>query len=326
MTQHTILVTRAIDERVLDFLKSQDDVDVRLWNEDRPIDRDALLERITDVDGVLTMLTERVDAELLDHAPQLKVISNMAVGYDNIDVNEATSRGLPVGNTPGVLTETSADLAFALLMSAARRLPEAQAYVNAGKWQTWSPNLLLGRDVYGATLGIVGLGRIGQAVARRGKAFGMKVIYYGGSDKAAAQEIGAEERTLSELLQESDFVSLHVPLREDTYHYIGAEELAQMKSTAILINTARGGVVDPQALYEALKNGSIYAAALDVTEPEPINPDDPLLTLDNCLIVPHIGSSSVETRRKMAQLAAENVLAGVRGERLPNCVNPEVYE
>ena len=287
-----------------------------------PPSRDRLLELIAGADGVLCMLTEKIDAAVMDAAPNLKVISNMAVGYDNIDIAAATARGIPVGNTPGILTETTADLAWALMMAAARRLPEGQRYVQAGKWQTWMPELLLGRDLYGATLGILGMGRIGAAVARRASGFNMRVIYHRGN----AQSIDAEAVSFHELLKQSDFLSLHMPLTPQTHHMIGAAELNMMKPTAILVNTARGGVVDPVALYAALRQGVIWGAALDVTEPEPIHVNDPLLTLDNCLIVPHLGSSSVDTRQRMARLAIENLQAGLKGERLPHVVNPEVYE
>lgn len=318
-----IFVTRKIAPKALDLLRQH--CEVNLWPEDMPPSREELLAKIGEIDGLLCLLTEKIDGEVMDTPASLKVISNLAVGYDNISIPEATERGIPVGNTPGVLTDTTADLAFALLMAAARRLPESERYVNAGKWRTWSPTLLLGQDIYGATLGIIGLGRIGQAAARRGKGFDMRILYHGGSDKEAAAELGAAERSLDDLLAESDFISIHSPLNEETYHLIGERELALMKPTAILVNTARGGVVDPKALYHALKDGKIAAAALDVTEPEPIPMDDPLLTLDNCLIVPHVGSGSVATREKMGMMAAENLLAGLRGERLPNCVNPEVY-
>lgn len=318
-----IFVTRIIADRAIDLLRKH--CDMKLWEEELPPARDVLLREVADVEGLLCLLTERVDGELLDAIPNLKVVSNLAVGYDNIDVPAATERGIPVGNTPGVLTETTADLAFALLLAAARRLPEAERYVQAGQWRTWSPTLLLGQEVYGATLGIIGFGRIGQATARRAKGFNMRVIYHGGSNKEAARELGAEERSLDDLLAESDFISIHTPLNDATYHLIGARELALMKSTAILVNTARGGVVDPLALADALQRNTIAAAALDVTEPEPIPHSDPLLSLDNCLIVPHVGSGTVVTREKMGMMAAENLLAGLRGERLPNCVNPEVY-
>lgn len=293
-----------------------------------PPAREVLLQRVRGLEGLLSLLTDRVDAEVMDAAgPQLKVISNFAVGFDNVDVEAATARGIPVGNTPGVLTETTADLAFALLMAAARRIVEGADYVRAGRWRTWGPTLLLGYDVHGATLGIVGLGRIGQALARRASGFRMKVIYYDpycDADKGAA--VGAEVRcTLEELLAEADFVSLHVPLSAETHHLIDARALSRMKPTAVLINTSRGPIVNPDALYEALVAGQIAYAALDVTEPEPLPADHRLLTLPNCLVVPHIASASWATRTRMAVMAAENLLAGLRGERLPNCVNPEVY-
>jgi glyoxylate reductase len=249
------------------------------------------------------------------------------VGYDNIDIPAATARGIPVGNTPGVLTETTADLAFALLLAAARRVAEAAAFVREGKWRTWDPTMLLGHDVHGATLGVVGMGRIGQAVARRAAGFDMNVIYFDPyCDATKGPFVGTSVRcSLDELLAEADLISLHVPLKEDTYHLIDAEALSKVKPTAVLVNTSRGPVVDPDALYDALASGRLAYAALDVTDPEPLPPDHKLLTLDNCLIVPHIGSASWATRRRMADMAVENLLAGLRGERLPNCVNPEVY-
>jgi glyoxylate reductase len=324
MSKPRVFVTRPVSEKGLERLRTA--CDVRVYESDVPPPRDVLIREIADCEGIFSMLTDKIDAEVMDAAPHLKVISNFAVGYDNIDVKAATERKIPVGNTPGVLTEASADLSFALLMAAARRLSEGERYVKSGQWVTWSPQLLLGQDIYGATLGIVGFGRIGQAVARRARGFEMRILYHGGSDKQAAQELGAEERSLDELLAESDFVSLHVPFKEATRHLIGERELHLMKRTAILINAARGGVVDPKALYAALRDGIIAAAALDVTEPEPIPMDDPLLTLENCLIVPHIGSSTVATREKMALIAADNLIAGLRGERLPHCVNPHVYD
>jgi glyoxylate reductase len=323
MSKPKVYVTRRIPDAGLQLLN--DVCDVRMWEGDTPPPRETLLAAVREAEGVLALLSESIDGELLDAAPNLKVVSNFAVGYDNIDIAAATARGIPVGNTPGVLTETTADLAFALLLSAARRLGESEQYVHEGKWKTWSPTLLLGQDVYGATLGILGFGRIGQATARRGKGFGMRILYHGGSDQDAAREIGAEERSLDDLLKASDFISVHTPLNDETHHLIDARAFALMKPTAILVNTARGGIIDPAALYAALKNGTIGGAALDVTEPEPISMDDPLLTLDNCTIMPHIGSASVATRDKMAEMSARNLLAGVRGERLPHCVNPEVY-
>jgi glyoxylate reductase len=300
-----------------------------IWPDELPPPRDELLRRIEGCDGVLTLLTDRVDAEFLDRAgSQLKVVSNYAVGFDNVDVAECTRRGVPVGNTPGVLTETTADLAFALLMAAARRLPEGDRYVRAGKWKTWGPLLLLGPDVHGSTLGIVGFGRIGQALARRAAGFGMTILYHDVEElpRDVTEPLGARFVPFEELLAEADFISLHVNLTDETRHLIDAAALARMKPTAILINTSRGPVVDSMALFHALRDGLIFGAALDVTDPEPLPADHPLLTLDNCLVVPHIASASRATRGKMAEMAAANLLAGVRGERLPNCVNPEVYD
>ncbi|MCQ3928987.1 MAG: D-glycerate dehydrogenase [Chloroflexi bacterium] len=318
-----VYVTRIIAEKALDLLRAE--CEVKVWQGSMPPPRDVLLEEVQQIDGLVSLLTDRVDEELLSRAAHLKVVSNVAVGYDNIDVNAATRHGIPIGNTPGVLTETTADLAFALMMAAARRLGESERYIRDGKWQTWDPTALLGVDIYGTTLGIIGMGRIGQAVAKRARGFDMRVIYSGGGHGYPTQLMSATRRELDELLQESDFVSIHCPLRQDTYHLIGERELSLMKPTAILVNTARGGIVDPKALYTALKNKQIGYAALDVTEPEPIHLDDLLLTLDNCLIVPHIGSASVRTREKMALMAVENLLAGLRGDRLPHCVNPSVY-
>jgi glyoxylate reductase len=253
--------------------------------------------------------------------PQLKVISQMAVGHDNIDIAAAKTRGIPVGNTPGVLTEATADLTFALLLAGARRILEGVNYIQHGKWQTWEPKTLLGADVTGATLGIIGFGRIGQAVAKRAAGFDMRVLAYGPRlTNEQALAAGAQSVDLDALLRESDFVSIHTPLNNNTRHLINAQTLRRMKSTAILINTARGPIVDQQALYEALKDGVIGGAALDVTNPEPLPQDDPLLTLPNVTIVPHIGSASIKTRNRMASMAADNLLAGLRGEKLPNSV------
>jgi lactate dehydrogenase-like 2-hydroxyacid dehydrogenase len=300
--------------------------DLELWDDDLPVPREVLLEKVANSDGLYCLLTERIDDELLAAAPDLKVVSNMAVGYDNIDVAACTARGIPVGNTPGVLTETTADLTWALLMAAARRIVEGVDYVREDRWKTWGPLLLLGPDVYGATLGIVGMGRIGKAVARRARGFNMRILYHDcRAVDTVDEDLDAICVDLEELLTESDFVTLHVSLTPDTYHMIGAEELRRMKPTAVLINAARGGVVDPDALTEALRSGQIAYAALDVTEPEPLPAGHALVKLPNCIVVPHIGSASVAARTKMATMAAENLLAGLRGERLPNCVNPEVY-
>jgi glyoxylate reductase len=327
MDKPRVFVTRTLPEAGLALVR--DACDAEIWPEEVPPSRDVLLEKVRGVDGLLSLLTDPVDAEVIDAAgPGLKVISNYAVGYDNVDVAAATVRGIPVGNTPGVLTETTADFAFTLLMAAARRVVEGAAYVRAGKWRTWGPMLLLGHDVHGATLGIVGMGRIGQAVTRRAAGFDMTIVYY---DPYCAPGRGpfvdvAVECELDDLLAQSDFVSLHVPLTDDTYHLIDAEALAKMKPTAVLINTSRGPVVDPDALVQALSIGQIAYAALDVTDPEPLPADHKLLELPNCLVVPHIASASWATRTRMATMAAENLLAGLRGQRLPNCVNPEVYD
>ena len=302
--------------------------DATVWPDELPPPRATLLEAVRGCDGILTLLTDRVDDELLDAAgPQLKVVSNYAVGFDNVDVPACTARGIPVGNTPGVLTETTADLAFALLMAAARRLAEGDRYVRGGHWKTWGPMLLLGPDVHGATLGIVGFGRIGQALARRAAGFGMTILYHDvqRADAAVESDHGAAFVELATLLERSDFVSLHVNLTPETEGLISTDALRRMKATAVLVNTSRGPVVDGRALYEALRDGEIFAAALDVTDPEPLPSDDPLLTLDNCLVVPHIASASRATRGKMAEMAAANLLAGLRGEPLPTPVNPEVY-
>lgn len=324
MTKPNVFVTRQLPPATLQPLA--DICNLEVWEDHLPPPYEVIAEKAKSLDGLLCLLTDKIDENLIDNAPNLKVISNMAVGYDNIDVSSATKRGIPVGNTPGVLTETSADFAFALLMAVARRIPEAQQYVKGDHWKTWHPTILSGQDIYGATLGIIGLGRIGQAVARRAKGFDMKIIYHGGSDDTAAKELGAQKVELDDLLQQSDFVSLNLPLTEKTHHFISTRELKLMKSTAILINTARGGVLDSKALYDALKNEDILAAGLDVTDPEPIPMDDPLLTLDNCVIVPHIASASVATRTKMAEMAVNNVIAGINGDTLPTCVNTGVYE
>jgi len=325
--QPHVFVARRIPDEGLDLVLAATDADV--WPDEIEPSRDELLRRVAGCDGILTLLTDRVDAELLDTAgPQLKVVSNYAVGFDNIDVPECTRRGIPVGNTPGVLTETTADLAWALLMAAARRVVDGADYVRAGKWKTWGPLLLLGPDVHGATLGIVGFGRIGQAVARRASGFGMRILYHDVQrvDPAVESELGARYVPLDRLLAESDFVSLHVNLTAETRGLIDAAALARMKPTAIVVNTARGPVVDTMALHDALRDGVIAAAALDVTDPEPLPADHPLIGLPNCLVVPHIASASRATRGKMASMAAANLLAGLRGERLPTPVNPEVYE
>jgi glyoxylate reductase len=322
-----VFVARLIPDEGIAAIKAA--CEAQVWEGELPPPRADLLDAVGGCDGVVTLLTDKVDDEFLDAAgPQLKVVSNYAVGFDNVDVPACTARGVAVGNTPGVLTETTADLAFALLMAAARRLPEGDRYVRAGKWKTWGPMLLLGPDVHGATIGIVGFGRIGQAVARRAMGFGMTILYQDvhRADPAVEAEFGATSLPLEELLPRSDFVSLHVNLTPQTKGLIDAEKLSWMKPSAVLVNTSRGPVIDHAALADALTSGRIFAAALDVTDPEPIPPDDPLVGLENCLIVPHIASASRATRGKMAEMAAANVIAGARGERIPTPVNPEVYD
>ena len=325
MAKPKVFVTRLIPDEGLAMIRGW--AEMQVWEDELPPPREVLLREVRDIDGLLSLLTDKIDAELMDAAPRLKVVSNHAVGYDNIDVPAATARGIPIGNTPGVLTDTVADLAFTLLMAAARRIQESIDYVRAGKWRTWGPRLLTGQDIHGATLGIVGFGRIGQAMAKRASGFGMRVLY---NDVARREDLekalGVTFADMDTLLHEADFITIHTDLNETTRHLFNARAFAQMKRTAILINTARGPIVDHTALYDALKSGTLGGAALDVTEPEPILMDNPLLTLPNCLIVPHIASASVATRAKIAQMAAANLIAGVHGERLPNCVNPEVYE
>jgi len=314
------LISRALPEEALAIARTA--ADLEIWPGEVPPPREALLEIVADCDGLLCLLTDRVDFALLDRAPRLRVVSQMAVGYDNIDIAACTSRGIRVGNTPGVLTETTADLAFALLMAAARRVTEAERYLRSGSWQTWSPMLLTGPDIHHATLGIVGLGRIGYEMARRARGFEMRILYTNRTrNEAAERDFGAERVNLDTLLRESDFVSIHTPLSPETRHLIGAPELAKMKPTAVFVNTARGPVVDQRALYEALRDREIAAAGIDVFEVEPLPMDDPLLTLDNVVLLPHIGSASIATRTKMAVLAANNLVSGLKGEPLPHPVN-----
>lgn len=316
-----VLVTRLIPDDGLDPIRAACEADV--WTDELPPPRAELLRRVAGCRGILTLLTDRVDDELLEAAgPGLRVVSNYAVGYDNVDVMACHRRGVAVGNTPGALTETTADLAWALILATARRVAEGDRYVRAGQWRTWGPRLLLGSDVHGATLGIVGLGRIGAAVARRAVGFEMTVLYHSRTRVAAELEasLGATYVPLDELLQRSDIVSVNAALTPETRGLIDAVALARMKPTAILVNTARGPIVDGRALADALRDGVIAGAGLDVTDPEPIASDDPLLRLPNCLIVPHIASATRATRGRMAEMAAANLLAGVRGEPLPTPV------
>lgn len=304
-----VFVTRRLPGPALDRLFAEHEVEV--WQSRLPPPHAKLVERAAEVEGLLCLLTDRIDRELLEAALGLKAISNYAVGVDNIDVEAATERGIPVGYTPDVLTEATADATFALLLAAARRIVEGDAEVRAGHWLTWEPMQLLGFDVHGKTLGIVGMGRIGKAVARRASGFGMEVL-------------DSRETGLEELLERSDFVSLHVRLTDDTRHLIGEDELRRMKDTAILVNTARGPIVDTQALQRALVYGWIAGAALDVTDPEPLPKGHPLLDAPNLIVVPHIASASTEAREAMANLAVDNLLAGLAGRPMPECVNPVV--
>ncbi len=304
-------ITRRLPGTALDRLSAVHEVDV--WPERLPPPAAELRARVADAEGLLTLLTDRIDADLIDDCRRLKAISNYAVGYDNVDLDAATSRGIPVGNTPDVLTEATADLTFALLLAAARKLPEAIEAVRKGDWLTWEPARYLGYEVHGATLGIVGLGRIGRAVAKRAQGFDMNVIHKGTCDDTG--------ETLATLLQQSDFVSLHIPLTPSTHHLIDPDALAQMRPTAILINTARGPIVDHDALRGALIDGTIAGAALDVTDPEPLPQDDPLLSAPNLIVAPHIGSATHAARERMADLAVDNLLAGLDGQPMPHQVN-----
>lgn len=315
-----VYITRHLPE--VAWYELHDHVDAEGWNHETPPAYETLLERVQDKEGLICLLTDRIDADLMDAAPRLKVISQVAVGYDNIDVQAATERGIKVGNTPGVLTDATADFTFALLMAAARRIGEAIEYVHEGRWQTWGLTTLLGQDVHRATLGIIGFGRIGQALARRAQGFNMRTLYHDNKRVPEAEsQYGAEYRSFEELLAEADFVSLHVPLNESTHYLIDAPALVHMKPTATLINTSRGAVIDPEALYEALRTGAIAAAALDVTEPEPLPADHKLLRLPNLIVTPHIASATVTSRNQMAQMAVRNLLAGLRDEQLPFSVN-----
>ncbi len=321
----SVFVTRRIPKAGLNLLRGC--AQVKVWDGELPPPREVLLEEARATDGLLTLLTDTIDADLMDAAPRLRVVSNYAIGYDNIDVQAATERGIVVCNTPGILTDTTADFAFTLMACVARRVVEAERYVRAGRWKTWGPMLCLGYDLHGATLGLVGLGRIGAAVAKRASGFEMRLLYYDvNRQPSLEQELGLVFTDLETLLSESDFISLHTPLTSETYHLIGAEQFGMMKETAILVNTSRGQVVDQAALYDALVDRRIAGAGLDVTDPEPVDPHDPLLELDNCLIVPHIASASIATRTLMATMAAENLVAGLQGRMPRNPVNPEVFD
>jgi glyoxylate reductase len=322
-----VFVTRQIAPEAIDALKGG--AEVKVWTEDRAIPRDVLLREARGVDGLLTLLTEKVDDELLDAAgSQLKIVANMAVGFDNFDVPALTRRGVVGTNTPGVLTETTADFAFSLMMAAARFVPQGAEYVKAGRWKTWEPSLFVGQDIHHSTLGIVGLGRIGLELVKRARGFDMRVLYYDAFRRPEGfeREHRVEYREMDDLLAESDFITVHVDLNDSTRKLFNAERLGKMKRTAFLINAARGPIVDTEALYQALESGTIAGAALDVTDPEPLPANHPILRLDNCIVCPHIASASVRTRTNMAKLAAENILKVLGGEKPVTPVNPDVEQ
>lgn len=317
MSKPKVLVTRRIPQA--GFERVQAFCDVRHWDSDDAIPRQTLLEWVKGMAGIYCLITERIDPEVLDAAGNdLRVVSTMSVGYDHIDVAACKARSVAVGHTPGVLTETTAELAFALMLATARRIPEAVEAVKTGEWSTWKPEWMTGRDVFGSTVGVVGLGRIGAAFARRLSGFNCRILYTDSiPNPKVAEPLKATMVDLDTLLAESDFVSIHVPLMESTHHLVNAAFLRKMKPTAILINTARGPMVDQEALYQALANGTIAGAGLDVTVPEPLPSSHPLLTLKNCVILPHIASASIATRTNMALLAADNLIAGLQKQPLP---------
>ena len=322
-SQATVLVTRRVPRAVLDAITRH--ATLRIWEGDNPIPRETLLEWLPGCAGLYCMLTDRIDPEVLDAGSSLRVISQMAVGVDNIDLSACTARGIPVGNTPGVLTETTADLALALILATLRRVIESAAFIKAGQWVTWRPMELVGRDLHHSTVGIIGFGRIGKAVAKRLRGFDCHILYTQRSPDPDAARLGAAYVDLPTLLASSDVVTLHCPLTVETRGLIGARELAQMRQEAILVNTSRGPVIDQAALVEALAAGRIAGAGLDVTDPEPIPSDSPLLSMPQVVVLPHIGSATIATRTKMAELAADNLIAGLAGKRLPHPANPAVY-
>ncbi|MGB8780026.1 MAG: glyoxylate reductase [Candidatus Bathyarchaeia archaeon] len=325
MAKPKIYVTRDIGERGLKIIRQHFDTEV--WPEYAPPPKKTIIEKAKTVDALATLLSDKIDAEVFDAAPKLKIVSQLAVGFDNIDVPEATKRGIYVTNTPEVLTDTTADFAWALLLAVARRVAEADKYVRTGQWKVgWHPNMMAGRDVYGTTIGVVGAGRIGYAVAKRATGFDMKILFYDVVPRPEIEKLGAKKADLDTLLKQSDFVSIHVPLMKETHHLINEQKLRLMKKTAYLINNSRGPVVDEKALYKALKEGWIAGAALDVFEQEPIPVDSSLLKLDNVVLAPHISSASLETRSRMAEMVAENLVAFFEGKKPPNLINPDVMK
>lgn len=325
MVKPKVFVTRQLFPEAIEILETAASVEV-FEGVDEAIPRDLLLEKVRDIDGLLPLITERIDAELMNAGHRLKVVGNYAVGFNNIDVDAATERGICVTNTPGILTDTTADAAFALLMAVARRIPEADRHIRAKGWiHAWGPNMYTGSDVHRKTLGILGMGRIGSAMAKRAKGFDMDVIYHDVHRREDLEEqLGLTYKPRDEVIRSADFLSLHVPLTPETHHLMGAEEMASMKGTAFLINTSRGPVVDEKALADALRDGDIAGAALDVFETEPVSHDSPLLGLDNIVLTPHIASGSTETRTKMATTAATNIVSVLQGMVPPNLVNPGV--
>ena len=316
-----VFVTRTIPGRGVEILQAAGHT-VDVWPGDLPPPRAALERALSAADGALTMVTDRLDRDLLAGAPRLRVVSNMAVGYDNLDPAVAAKLGIWLTNTPGVLAETTADMAFALLLAAARKVNESERDTRAGGWKTWSPTGYLGQDVFGATLGIIGMGEIGTAVARRARGFSMRILYHNRKRRPELEEeLGAEYAGMDELLAAADFVSVHVPLTPETRQLIGHVEFGQMRPQAIFVNTARGTVIDQDALVEALRSKTIGGAALDVTDPEPLPIEHPLYSLPNVLITPHIASASHATRARMAEMAARNIVAVLAGEVPPNAVN-----
>ncbi len=319
-----VFVTRIIPDHGLEQIQAHCDAEV--WTEPLPPPYEHICRRIANCDGLVSLLTDRIDSGLLDAGPKLKVVSNFAVGFNNIDVPAATARGIAVGNTPGVLTDATADMAFCLLIAAARRVVEGHTYSESGRWKTWEPLGHLGQDLAGRTLGIVGMGRIGYAMAQRCRGgWGMKVLYFDvNRSEKAEKELGAKQVDFDTLLRESDFISVHADLNESTRRMFGEAQFKKMKRTAVFVNTARGPLVDQTALCTALQSGTIFAAGLDVTDPEPPDPDDPILKLPNLIVAPHIASATVGTRNAMADICAKNLIAGLNGQPLPACVNPEV--
>ena len=326
MHRPRVYVTRQIFPDALDLIEKH--AEMELWPDDEPPTADQLKEALSEVDGAIINVMDRIDAPLLDAAPKLRVLSQVAVGLDNVDIPEANKRNILVGYTPGVLAKSTADLAFALLLAVARRVVESDKWVREGNWKiSHHPMFWLGSEVNGSTLGILGMGGIGLETAKRGLGFDMKVIYHSRTRKRELEKIhGFKYASLKRVLTESDFLSIHVPLTPETHHFISDKQLNMMKPSSILINLARGAVVDTEALYKALLKGAIAGAGLDVFDPEPVPPDHPILGLDNVVVLPHIGSASNRSRREMHLLAARNLLAGLKGERLEECANPELYE